>query len=460
MRLLATALRCCPPLLAAALALPLRAQSPSTSPPPDETPWPTAVCTEAFAGNRQSGYLSSVLELLDRDREAKHGDADVRSLYLDVLGTQLALVNEEARANAAGDEAFAANYKLPKAPEKDPLASLHQQDALATLLKLAEGRRVLLLNEEPGSSMQRAFANVLLDPLKQAGFGYLAVEAIDEDGAALKARGYPVLGTGNTTRDPVLGDLIRRALATGWVVVPYEASAEDRVRRPTDKSFFDANNRREAGQARNILERALNADPTARVLVLAGRDHIAEEATGEWVPMGAVLKQLAATDPLSVNQVLMTEHSRPELEHWAFKRAFEKGWLDTDPIVLLDAGGAPWSAVPGAADVSLFHPRTYLDHGRPQWMAMGKLRRPVELTLEPQKEPTLLQAHVAGESPDAVPLDQCIVWPDQPVPALMLRLGKYEITQIDREGKELHREDTEVKDAAQPVKKTWPPAPK
>jgi hypothetical protein len=459
MRPLATALRCCPALLAAALALPLRAQSPATS-SPDETPWPTAVCTEAFAGNRQSGYLSCVLELLDRDREAKHADADVRSLYLDLLGTQLALVNEEVRANAAGDEAFAANYKLSKAPEKDPFADLHQQDALATLLKLAEGRRVLLLSDENGSSVQRAFANVLLDPLKKAGFGYLAVEAIDEDGAALKARGYPVLGTGTCTRDPALGDLIRRALASGWVVVPYEAAAEDRVRRPTDKSFFDAKNRREAGQARNILERALNADPSARVLVLAGRDHIAEEATGEWVPMGAVLKQLASTDPLSVNGTLMTEHSRPELEHWAFKRAFEKGWLDTDPIVLLDAAGTPWSAVPGAADVSLFHPRTYLDHGRPQWMAMGGLRKPVEPTLEPQTEPTLLQAHVAGESPDAVPLDQCIVWPGQPAPALLLRVGKYEITQIDREGKELHREDYELKDVKLPEKKKWPPAPK
>ena len=460
MRPLATALRCCPILLAVALARPLRAQSSSTAPPPENQPWPTAVCTEAFADNKQSGYLASVLELLDRDREARHGDADVRSLYLDVLGTQLALVNEEARANAAGDEAFAANYKLSKAPDKDPFADLHQQDALATLLKLVEGRRVLMLNEEHGSSVQRAFANVLLDPLKKAGFSYLAVEAIDEDGAALKARGYPVLATGTGTRDPALGDLIRRALATGWVVVPYEASAEDRARRPTDKSFFDANNRREAGQARNILERALNADPSARVLVLAGQDQIAEEATGEWMPMGAVLKQLAATDPLSVNETLMTEHSRPELEHWAFKRAFDKGWLDTDPIVLLNAAGTPWSAVPGAADVSLFHPRTYLDHGRPQWMAMGKLRRPVELTLEPQSEPTLLQAHVAGESPDAVPLDQCIVWPDKPAPALMLRVGKYELTQIDAEGKQLHREDYEVKDIKLPEKKKWPPAPK
>src|SRR5262249_44922137 len=152
------------------------------------------------------------------------------------------------------------------------------------------------------------------------------------------------------------------------------------------------------------------------------------------------------------------EHSRPELEHWAFKRAFDKGWLDTDPIVLLNTAGVPWSAMPGAADITLFHPRTYLDHGRPQWMALGGLRKPVELQLEAQTEPTLLQAHVAGESPDAVPMDQCIVWPGQPAPALMLRDGKYEITQIDAEGKELHKESRELKEEPKtPPKKKWPP---
>lgn len=448
---------CIAPLLLVALALPLRAQ---TEPAPEEElPWPLAVCNEAFAESRQSGYLSSVLELQDREPKAKREDADVRSLWLDLLGTQLAQVSEEARAVAAGDEAFAANFRLTKAPDEDPLADLHQQDALETILKLAQGRRVVMVNEEHRSSVQRAFTNRLLEPLKKAGFTHLALEALSEDAEALKARGYPVLTSGAYLRDPAFGDLVRRALAAGWIVVPYEASAEERARRPTDKSFLDSTNRREAGQARNIVERAL-ADPSSRVLVVAGRDHIAEEAAGQWIPMGAVLKQLTGTDPLSINQVLMTEHSRPELEHWAYQRASEKGWLDEGPVILMNAAGAPWSATPGALDVSLFHPRTYLEHGRPHFMAMGELRRLVEMTLEPQTEPTLLQAHVAGESADAVPMDQCIVWPDQPTPALFLRLGKYELVQLDSTGRELHREEREVSDAKVVERKKWPPPPK
>ena len=446
------------PLLLLALALPSRAQT-EAEPEAEELPWPMAVCNEAFAENRQSGYLSSVLELMDREPTAKREAADIKSLYLDVLGTQWAQVNEEARAMAAGDEAFAAAFRLGKAPEKDPFTELHQQDAIETILELAQGRRVVMVNEEHRSSVQRAFTNRLLEPLKKAGFTHLAVEALGEDAEALKARGYPVMSSGTYLKDPVFGDLVRRALAAGWVVVPYEASAEERARRPTDGSYIDSTNRREAAQARNILERGLS-EPAARVLVVAGRDHIAEEAAGQWLPMGAVLKQLAGTDPLSINQIQMTEHSRPELEHWAYKHAFEKGWLDAEPVVLLNAAGAPWSATPGALDVSLFHPRSFLEHGRPHWMAMGDLRRPVEVTLEPQPEPTLLQARVAGESEDAVPLDQCLVWPDQPTPALMLRLGSYRIVQLDREGRELHAEDREVSDKKVPEKKKWPPPPK
>ena len=77
--------------------------------------------------------------------------------------------------------------------------------------------------------MQRAFSNRLLAPLREIGFTHLAVETVAEDPTKLSARGYPTLDTGTYTRDPTFGDLIRRALDLGYIVVRYEAGPEHRV---------------------------------------------------------------------------------------------------------------------------------------------------------------------------------------------------------------------------------------
>src|SRR5262245_56373769 len=205
--------------LLAALAVALRAQQAE----PDFT-WPMTVARRAFDAG-QAGFLAAVLDLLDREAEARK-DPELAQLFLDVLGTQWAIVGEEARATAAGDEAFAAALRPPPAPEGDPFAGLHPVPALDALVAAARERRLVMLNEEHRSSIQRAFSNRLLAPLREAGFGYLAIETLSEDGAALAARGWPTLASGTYTRDPTFGDLVRRALALGYKLVPYEASTE------------------------------------------------------------------------------------------------------------------------------------------------------------------------------------------------------------------------------------------
>jgi len=424
-------------LVLAALGAALRAQQAE----PDFT-WPMTTARRAFEAG-QSGYLAAVLDLLDREAEARK-DPDLTQLFLDVLGAQWALVGEEQRATAAGDEAFAAVLRSAPAPEGEPFAGLHPVPALDTLVALAQERRLVLVNEEHRSSIQRAFSNRLLAPLREAGFNYLALETLSEDDIALAARGYPIFASGTYTRDPVFGDIVRRALALGYKLVPYEASNAQMARQPDDTPI-SSTNRRESAQAHNLYERSFAIDPQARVLVIAGRDHIAEAEAGGWIPMGAVLERLSGRDPLTVNQFVMCEHSRPELEHWAYRLADEQGWLAGEPVILVDDAGLPWSANPEALDISLFHPRTRLLHGRPQWMAMGGLRQPVEITPLQNDAPLLLQARVQGESEQAIPLDQCILWPGAPAPALMLRPGSYEIVALDRAGHLLRREERTVK---------------
>ena len=72
---------------------------------PDPRPWPQAVTADPFKENPQAAYLTSVLNLLDREQEAM-ADESMRQIYLDFLATHLAFVGEQARATRAGDQAY------------------------------------------------------------------------------------------------------------------------------------------------------------------------------------------------------------------------------------------------------------------------------------------------------------------------------------------------------------------
>lgn len=409
-----------------------------------EIPWPFAITRGALEDDPQSAYLVSVLDLLAREADGR-ADAELRRFYFDVLATQLAYVGEHTRATKAGDDAYGDVAAQPDAPEgADPLAEYKPAPALDALVEAAASRQLVMINEEHRSSVQRAFANQLIAPLRDLGFNYLAVETLSEDSAPLHARGYPVHATGTYTRDPAFGDLIRRAIDLGYTVVPYEPDRAVMQPRPGDSSPVDAMNRRERGQAENIFARTFANDPQAKVLVFGGRGHIAESRGEQWTPMGFVLAELSGHDPLTIDLFNMVEHSAPQFEHWAFKAVTTAGGTTHGPAVLVNGDGAFWTGKPGSIDVQVFHPRTQLEQGRPHWMRMGGLRKPVTLELPAFDQPALLQAFVANERPNAVPLDQVILWPDRPRPVLLLRPGAYVVRVIDRSGRELHRSEAAV----------------
>lgn len=417
----------------------------TASVPAQELPWPMVITREALAADPQSAYLVSVLNLLAREAEGR-ADDELSSFYFDVLATQLAFVGEHARATQASDEAYGAVAARPNAPEgADPVAGYQALPAIDALVERARDRQLVMINEEHRSSMQRAFANQLLEPLRAIGFTYLAVETLsDDDMPALRTRGYPVHATGTYSRDPLFGDLIRRALALGYTVVAYEPGPDVLRPRPDDLTPIDATNRRERGQAENIFARTLAKDPDAKVLVFGGRDHIAEVRDGQWKPMGGVLADLSGLDPLTIDLFNMVEHSAPEFEHWAFKAVTAAARTADGPVVLLADGGKLWTGKPGVIDISVFHPRTKIEHGRPDWVQMNGMRKAVKLALPAFDHPVLLQAFVAGDGSDAVPLDQVILWPGIPQPALLLRPGAYVVRVVDRDGTERHRTTTRV----------------
>jgi hypothetical protein len=74
-----------------------------------------------------------------------------------------------------------------------------------------------------------------------------------------------------------------------------------------------------------------------------------------------------------------------------------------------------------AIDLQVLHPPTRLRDGRPDWLAAtGRRPRAIPPALIPKHGRRLVQAFLAGEPDDAVPVDQVLVEADKPVPKLML----------------------------------------
>lgn len=125
---------------------------------------------------------------------------------------------------------------------------------------IADTNRVIMLNENHFVPKDRLMMYNLLDLFAKRGYKYLAIEAIWEDGDTLTQRGYPILSSGFYTREPTMSNMIRKAISLGFKIVNYDAWKGNR----------------DSLQARNIFEKTIQQDSSAKVLVHAGIGHINE----------------------------------------------------------------------------------------------------------------------------------------------------------------------------------------
>jgi hypothetical protein len=172
-----------------------------------------------------------------------------------------------------------------------------------------------------------------------------------------------------------------------------------------------------------LIENTLRKDPKAKIVVHCGFDHNNEALVPLW--MAGRFRQMTGIDPVTINQYWMTEHSTPESEEPAYRWATERG-LVARPVIFRDAGGAFWKPKEGF-DLVVFHPRSQYESGRPAWLRMGGLRSPHLLPdgICGAATPCLVRARLASEGEDATPVDQVVVEPGKPAPALMLPQGDF-----------------------------------
>lgn len=161
-------------------------------------------------------------------------------------------------------------------------------NAIDKIKSLASQNKVVMLNECHWCPGHRIMAQKLLQPLKELGYNYLAIEAVAEnEDSLINENSYPLKSSGYYTKEPYFGLFIRKAKELGYTVISYDYG-------------FSSNNEREEKQAANLAE-IHKKDTEAKIFVFAGFAHITEGgAPKKW--MAEYFKEITGIDPLTINQ--------------------------------------------------------------------------------------------------------------------------------------------------------------
>jgi hypothetical protein len=225
--------------------------------------------------------INSTIEFINDSN--KYFGTNQEDAYLQALGTLYSFVGHYDKAK---DVFVRRNKKRGYIPD-DLLnfdLSPYQIDQ-DSLNKLYANFNVILFNETHHISQHRGFLYSQLEILRDLGFSYLALEALNAKDTSVEQRKYPInkypeLTTGVYINDPVYGNLIRKAIELGFTLISYDSYSSNR----------------EEEQANNILK--VYDESHGKMVVLGGYAHISEKNG----MMGSFLKNKLNTDLLSISQ--------------------------------------------------------------------------------------------------------------------------------------------------------------
>lgn len=308
-------------------------------------------------------------------------------------------------------------------------------DAADTIVRLAAGRRIVMVNEAHHDARTRALTLALLPRLKAAGFTHFAAEALHDVDPDLAKRGYPTPASGSQyLHEPLYGEIVRQALKLGFVVVPYESDAATMAER-------------EAGQARQLYRKVFQADPKARLFIHAGYAHI-DKTPGNLglgvEPMAMRLRELTGFDPLSIDQTRWRD-----IGFSAGKDPYRQLialYRPQKAVVLTRRdNGSAWTADPARHDVDVLLPGPGHQR-RPRWLDLDGRRVSHLITTDlcSGHLPCVIEARYASESNDAIPADRYTFLVPDSMNSLYLYPGQYRLHAWDREGHTLAERTIEI----------------
>jgi len=386
-----------------------------------------------FIGSAANPYVEA-LNCIEKLKPSGN-DRQGRLAYDQAEATALSFLGREKEAISKFDRAMGG---APASYDAD-LDHIRVLPAVDEVVRLAESRQVVMVNEAHHVPQTRWLTLQLLKPLYDRGFRYLAAETFNASSMKRANRlGIPTLGVGFYAVEPVFGAVIREAKRLGFTLVAYEH--EGRCDDTVDP--VGCQNQREEGEAKNLIERILKKNPSAKILIHAGYGHISKlggtEVAFPWKPMARYFRERTGIDPLSVDQIEFQMHGRPELEDTLYRKLLGK-FSPSVPSVILNDDGSPWLVPPlkGQYDVHVILPPVVEEKGRAIWRSLLSSRTRVATSLPPAcvRQRCLTDARFVDEiQTHPVPVDQILTDGSSPV-QLYLEPGRYMLRTFGPDGK-------------------------
>jgi hypothetical protein len=226
--------------------------------------------------------------------------------------------------------------------------------AIKFITEEASKYQVVIINEAHHIPYHRFFTMLLLDKLYQCGFHYFGGETLLEADTGLNERKYPVLHSGYYTMEPQYANMIRQAFKSGYKVFAYEYEGTG------------SGDTRERAQARNIQKFLVN-NPGARIVIHCGYEHLNEGTAQErGKSMAGWLKEFTGIDPLTIDQVELTEHPDTGYENEFYTQLRSRDFLVIKSRVMPLA--FQFTPAGFTNDIWVYHPRTNIKYNRPEWL--------------------------------------------------------------------------------------------
>jgi len=262
------------------------------------------------------------------------------------------------------------------------------------IVEQSKKNQVVIINEAHHCSFHRVFTKSLLQKLFDNGYKNLGLETLSYKDSLLNNRAYPIQKTGEYSKEPQFGNLIRTALEIGYTLFPYE----------TKKFGNSTTESREKEQAKNI-QKIIESKPNEKFLIHCGFDHNLEGIHPSWGnTMTSRLIEYTGINPLTINQEEYSEKS-----NFKFNHPLSKALNIKESSILIDKENNPLKYERGDAwtDIAVFHPNTEYIDDRPNWLfENGNKNVSISLSDIQIEFPVMILAFKKGEDVNlAVPVD-------------------------------------------------------
>lgn len=247
-----------------------------------------------------------------------------------------------------------------KSYSKTQIDSINQKytkvKAADYIIEQSKKNQVVIINEAHHNSLHRVFTKSLLQKLFDNGYKNLGLEALGNGeylDSTLNSRKYPILKSGRYIKDPQFGNLVRDALEIGFELFAYENIGKG------------GGKPREIEQAKNI-QKIISSKPDEKFLIHCGFAHAYEGTSKAWEKaMAGRLTEFTGINPLTINQVLYSERSKPEYNHPLLKALDIK---ESSVIIDKDSNPLKYEREEAWTDIAVFHPNTEYIDKRPNWL--------------------------------------------------------------------------------------------